>query len=97
VTVLVKVSTTSLSLKIEFMSTSLESMESKLTDVVNDTSRQESRDIGRGLDECADRDGSNSRVISLSGSRNECAEIGHRHRHRLLEGLGLHDSSLKSA
>jgi hypothetical protein len=72
-------------------------MKSKLTDIVNDASRQESREVSRGLDECANRDGGDGREVSLGGSRNECAEISHCHCHRLLEGLGLHDSSLKSA
>ena len=64
-------------------------MKLNLTDVVNDTGRQDSRDIGRGFDERADRDGSNSLEISLSGSRNDRLKIGHCHCHRLLNELGL--------
>ena len=87
----------SLGLKFEPNEYEFRERESKSTDVVNDTSLQHSRDIGRGLDERADRDGSNSLEICLRGSRNVCAEVCHRLCLCLLDGLGLHVLSPKSA
>jgi hypothetical protein len=61
------------------------------TNVIDDTSLQDSRDVGRWLNDRADRIGSDCRSleIGLRSSRDVCAGIGHRLGLRLFNGLGL--------